>query len=110
MARQEITVTIENLAPQQGTFLTPFWVGFHNGNFDTYDRGRPASPGLESLAEDGSTALISQEFLLSGDGTVDGTVAGHEGDAVGPFDPGEVATATFTDNHHNHRMIYKCSP
>ena len=96
MARQEITVTIENLAPQQGTFLTPFWVGFHNGNFDTYDRGRPASPGLESLAEDGSTALISQEFLLSGDGTVDGTVAGHEGDAVGPFDPGEVATATFT--------------
>lgn len=96
MARQEITVTIENLAPQQGTFLTPFWVGFHNGNFDTYDRGRPASPGLESLAEDGSTALISQEFLLSGDGTVDGTVAGPEGDAVGPFDPGEVATATFT--------------
>ena len=96
MTRQEITVTIENLAPQQGTFLTPFWVGFHNGNFDTYDRGRPASPGLESLAEDGSTALISQEFLLSGDGTLDGTVAGPEGDAAGPIDPGEVATATFT--------------
>ena len=96
MTRQEITVTIENLAPQQGTFLTPFWVGFHNGNFDTYDRGRPASPGLESLAEDGSTALISQEFLLSGDGTLDGAIAGPEGDAAGPIDPGEVATATFT--------------
>ncbi|AFY58063.1 CHRD domain-containing protein [Rivularia sp. PCC 7116] len=96
MARKEITVTIENLAPQQGTFLTPFWVGFHNGNFDTYDRGRPASPGLESLAEDGSTTLISQEFLQSGDGTVDGRILGPEGDAAGPIDPGEVATATFT--------------
>ena len=96
MSQKEIRVTIENLAPQQGTFLTPFWVGFHNGNFDTYDRGRPASPGLESLAEDGSTALISQEFLLSGDGRVDGAVAGPEGDAAGPIDPGEVATATFT--------------
>ncbi|MEO1431654.1 MAG: spondin domain-containing protein, partial [Cyanobacteria bacterium J06633_8] len=96
MTQKEIKVTIENLAPEQGTFLTPFWVGFHNGNFDTYDRGRPASPGLESLAEDGSTTLISQEFLQSGDGTVDGTVVGSDGAATGPIDPGEVATATFT--------------
>ena len=96
MAQREVKVTIENLAPEQGTFLTPFWVAFHNGNFDTYDRGRPASPGLESLAEDGSTDLISQEFLLSGDGTVDGVVAGPEGVAPGPIDPGEATSATFT--------------
>ncbi|MEO1376707.1 MAG: spondin domain-containing protein [Cyanobacteria bacterium J06635_10] len=96
MTQQQVKVTIQNLAPEQGTFLTPFWVGFHNGNFDTYDRGRPASPGLESLAEDGSTALISQEFVLSGDGTVDGTIAGPEGIAAGPIDPGEITTATFT--------------
>ncbi|MCJ8282347.1 MAG: spondin domain-containing protein [Rivularia sp. ALOHA_DT_140] len=96
MTQRQIKVTIENLAPEQGTFLTPFWVGFHNGNFDLYDRGRPASPGLESLAEDGSTALISQEFDLSGDGSIDDTVTGPEGNAAGPIDPGEITTATFT--------------
>ena len=95
MTQTEVTVTIENLAPEQGTFLTPVWVGFHNGNFDTYDRGRPVSPGLESIAEDGDFALISQEFALSGDGSIDGAVFGPEGSASGPIDPGEVATATF---------------
>ncbi|MEM7555079.1 MAG: spondin domain-containing protein [Cyanobacteria bacterium P01_A01_bin.84] len=96
MAQKQVTVTIENLAPENGTFLTPFWVGFHNGNFDTYDRGRPVSPGLESLAEDGETTLISQEFALSGDGSVDGTILGSDGAADGPIDPTEVTTATFT--------------
>ena len=96
MTQKQVTVTIENLAPENGTFLTPLWVGFHNGNFDTYDRGRPVSPGLESLAEDGDTALISQEFGLSGDGSVDGTILGPDGAVNGPIDPGEVTTATFT--------------
>ena len=91
----EVTVTIENLAPDGGTFLTPFWVGFHDGDFDTYDRGRPISPGLERLVEDGNTDPLSDEFILSGDGTVDGTVIGSEG-AEGPIDPGETATQTFT--------------
>lgn len=101
MTQKEVKVTIENLAPEQGTFLTPFWVGFHNGNFDTYDRGRPVSPGLESLAEDGSIALISQEFIDSGDGSVDGTIAGSDGLAPGPLDPGEVTSTTFTIDSDN---------
>ncbi len=79
MAETQVIVPIENLAPENGTFLTPFWVGFHNGNFDTYDRNAPISPALESLAEDGNTAPISQEFLNSGYGTIDGTIAGLEG-------------------------------
>ncbi len=95
MAETQVIVTIENLAPENGTFLTPFWVGFHNGNFDTYDRNAPISPALESLAEDGNTAPISQEFLNSGYGTIDGTIAGLEG-LEGPVDPGEIVTATFT--------------
>ena len=28
-----VTVTIENLAPPNGGFLTPVWVGFHDGGF-----------------------------------------------------------------------------
>ncbi|MFB2936063.1 spondin domain-containing protein [Aerosakkonemataceae cyanobacterium BLCC-F154] len=93
MALYNVTVSVENLAPEKGTFLTPLWFGFHNGNFDTYDRGRPVSPGLESLAEDGATDLISQEFDLSGFGKVQGTITGLNG-TPGPIDPGE--TTTFT--------------
>lgn len=90
---QTVTISIENLSPPKGTVLTPLWFGFHDGTFDTYDRGRPVSPGLESLAEDGDTTLISQEFDLAGFGTVQGTILGPE-DTPGPIDPGE--TATFT--------------
>ncbi len=96
MPETNVTVSIENLAPENGTFITPVWVGFHNGEFDTYDLGSPASAGLESLAEDGSTDLISQEFNLSGNGSLDGTLAGAEGLAAGPIDPGEVVSQTFT--------------
>ena len=95
MANTNVTVTVENLAAENGAFLTPAWVGFHNGNFDTYDRGRPASLGLESLAEDGVTAGISQEFLASGSGIVDGTLTGAEG-VADVIDPGEVVSQTFT--------------
>ena len=88
MSLQQVTVSITNNAPEQGTFQTPFWVGFHNG-FDTYDRGRPVSPGLESLAEDGDTSLITEEFAFSGQGQIDGTL----GD--GPIAPGETVHLTF---------------
>jgi len=46
-----VTVTIENLAPMGGTFLTPVWVGFHDGGFDLYDNGAAVSAELERLAE-----------------------------------------------------------
>ncbi|MEO0686665.1 MAG: spondin domain-containing protein, partial [Cyanobacteria bacterium J06649_11] len=92
----EVTVTVENLAPENGTLLTPLWVGFHDGSFDTYDRGRPASAGLESLAEDGSTNLISREFISSGAGLVDGTITAPGGATPGPIDTGETTSLTFT--------------
>ena len=101
MSQTDVTVTIQNLAPEGGTFLTPVWVGFHNGEFDTYDRGRPASTGLESIAEDGDTALISEEFALSGTGSVDGTIAGVDGVAAGPIDPSEIVSQTFTLDSDN---------
>ena len=95
MPETNVTVTIENLAPENGTFLTPFWVGFHNSEFDTYDRGRPASLGLEGLAEDGATEGISTEFMISGNGIIDGTLPGVDS-VEGPIDPGEVVSQTFT--------------
>ncbi len=91
----QLTIEIENLSPTNGTLLTPVWFGFHNGTFDTYDRGRPASPGLESIAEDGAVDLISREFNLAGFGTVQGAVLGLAG-TPGPIDAGETGSFTVT--------------
>ncbi|MBW4535591.1 MAG: spondin domain-containing protein [Pleurocapsa minor HA4230-MV1] len=95
MPQTNITVTIENLAPENGTFITPTWVGFHNGEFDLYDHNKPASLGLESLAEDGNTVGVSAEFINSGSGTVEGTLVGIDG-VEGVIDPGESVSQTFT--------------
>ncbi len=31
-----VVVTLENLMPERGTLLTPVWLGFHDGTFDSY--------------------------------------------------------------------------
>ena len=75
----QISVTVTNNAPVGGTYLTPVWVGFHDGTFDTFTAGMAASAGLESLAEDGSVGALSLSFAGSG---VDGAVG------AGPIAPG----------------------
>ena len=52
-----LKLTIENIAPQQGALVTPVWYGFHDGSFNTFDLGSPASTGIEHVAEDGYTGL-----------------------------------------------------
>jgi len=96
----EIHVSIENLTPTGGLFLTPMWVGFHNGGFDTYDLGAAASAGLERIAEDGNPAPLRSEFAASAAGTaggMDSVVFAPGGVFTGApvFEPGETAVATF---------------
>jgi CHRD domain len=93
-----VNVTIENMAPGQGTFQTPVWIGFHNGTFDTYDGGTlasdlpiPGSVAIERLAEDGSTGPISSDFSVFGAGSVQATLAGPNG----PIAPGDRSTQAF---------------
>lgn len=84
-----IRVTVRNTAPANGTFLTPVWVGFHNGTFDLYDPGSSVSAALERVAEDGDTAAITALFAGSGAGTVQGTLG------AAPIAPGASVTFTF---------------
>ncbi|MGB7249282.1 MAG: spondin domain-containing protein [Phormidesmis sp.] len=88
-----LRITVNSLAPENGTFLTPAWFGFHDGNFDLYDRGQSVTPGLERLAEDGDVSVLSEEFDTAGDGSVQGAVAGTA-ETPGPIDPGESASFT----------------
>ncbi|MCP4250738.1 MAG: PEP-CTERM sorting domain-containing protein, partial [bacterium] len=88
-----VRVIIENRAPTNGTWLTPVWVGFHNGGFDVYDNGSAASAALERLAEDGNTQPLSDALLASGQGTVQGTIPSNVG--IPPIAPGEIASMTL---------------
>jgi len=87
----EVRVTVTNLAPTQGTFLTPVWFGFHNGGFDIYDNGTPSSMGLERIAEDGSVGPIGSAFTASGFGEAQGVLNG-----LGPIGPGASTSKTAT--------------
>ena len=90
----EVLVTISNLAPAEGTHLTPFWVGFHDGSFNLFDEGAAASPGLESTAEDGATALLSAEFANAALGFEDATIIGPGPPPV--FFPGNTSAFKFS--------------
>ncbi|HAV65585.1 MAG TPA: hypothetical protein DCY13_24815, partial [Verrucomicrobiales bacterium] len=90
-ASVDVEVTVENLAPANGTYLTPFWAGFHDGTFDTYNQGSPASTGLERLAEDGDTGPLSADFTASATGATQGTL-----NAIGPIPPGGKVSKRFS--------------
>ncbi|MEM7226850.1 MAG: spondin domain-containing protein [Pseudomonadota bacterium] len=92
-----VVVTLENVQPSRGTFLTPIWIGIHDGTFDSYDGGSPASVPLggneiESLAEDGNNGPITETFdtLTAGAPQASG-VAGPGG----PLAPGDRASVTL---------------
>lgn len=107
----EVRVTIENLT-SNSVAVTPLWVGFHNGSFDSYNNGLSSQPGLERLAEDGGTSAISADFLAGltyinnlnqsatvassqpGADRVDGTLASDSGPP--PIQSGGMATKLFT--------------
>ena len=63
---QAVRIEIENLGSSTDVFLTPLWVGLHDGSFDLFSTGSPASPGLEELAETGSPATLMTEFDAPG--------------------------------------------
>jgi len=96
-ANPSVIVTIENAQPSRGTFLTPPWLGIHDGSFDTYDGGAVASVPLggneiESLAEDGNNGPITTTFEARLPNAPQ--VQGLPGPA-GPLAPGDSASITF---------------
>ncbi|WP_197524657.1 spondin domain-containing protein [Botrimarina hoheduenensis] len=92
---QPLTITVENLSGTDGFFLTPVWYGFHNGSFDLFSPGSPASPGLEALAEDGIVSVLQGEFAAPG--RLQGVIANPAGFPGAPIiDAGETATTQVT--------------
>lgn len=100
-----LTITVENLSPSQGTFLTPVWFGFHDGSFDLFNQGSPASEHLERMAEDGDLAPLRSAFAAAGAQFRDGVVIGAGGAAAGPLDPGEIASTNISVDASNGRYF-----
>ena len=87
----DVEVVITNVAPTNGTFQTPVWVGFHDGTFDIYESGTPAGAALERIAEDGNAGPLSDSFTAAAAGRIQSTVPG----ASGVIAPGETTRLTL---------------
>lgn len=86
---QTLSVTFENLLPSGGTAFTPVFQAFHDGSFDLFDNGSPASQGLEEVAELGSTGTLTNEFFGAAPNGIAQTSAG------GPIVGGGSVTTEF---------------
>jgi hypothetical protein len=85
-----LTLQIQNLGPMEGTWVTPVWVGFHDGGFDSFDTGMPASMAVERYAEDGSGSYLAGDFSSYGGAQVQATLVADSG--IPPIAPGGTAT------------------
>lgn len=74
-AMVDVTVTIENIAPENSVSFAPLRVGFHNGTFDAFDIGATASDAIISVAEGGSGSDWFPAFAAADPTAVLGTVA-----------------------------------
>lgn len=99
-----IRVTVQSLAPADGTLFTPVWVGFHDGSFDLFDNGAPASAALQSLAEDGDFAGVSADFAAASGTSADGAVFGPGAPPV--FPPSSGGHTDFVLDAHDAASRY----
>ncbi len=100
-----LKVTIENLAPINGTLLTPAWVGFHDGTFDLYNLGESLDgfPGVEELVEDGNNEPLTAAFAASHPNGVQGTLLS---DGPPPLEIGESTSFLFDVDPSNQYFSY----
>ncbi len=101
---QTVTVTIENLAPENGAFFSQTWAAFHDGSFNIFTQGDQASGTfLEGLAEDANTVGITDAFTDNGTG-VQQTILGPTGD-LNDFDSGDSVSVEFTVDEESDRYF-----
>ena len=75
-ALQQVTVTVENLAPANGIAFAPLHFGFHGGSFDAFDLGGVAGAAIVSVAEGGSGTVWQADFAAADPTASRGTVGG----------------------------------
>jgi hypothetical protein len=84
---------VTNLAPENGTYLTPPFADVHNGSFNMFDTGNKASEAIERIAEDGTSGTLTDAFNDASGTQTAATLANSAG--IPPVGPGETASMTF---------------
>ncbi len=85
-----IELRVKNYAASQGTLLTPFWFGLHNGSFDLFNPDYAVSPIIERVAEDGNPAPLVEAFNSSTFDAWNGVLTGPQNPDGPPlFFPGQ---------------------
>lgn len=106
-SKTPVRISIKNQAPAGGVYLTPVWLGYHDGTFDSFDSGEMATQGIERMAEDGDFGALVADFeaFASGIGQV---VLNPEGFGGAPlFDPGFSSTEmVYLDPSSNRYLSY----
>ncbi len=103
---QQVRVQIENLSPTNGLFLTPAWVSFHNGEYTLFTAGEAASSGVEQLAEDGDSTILTTEFSAQVSRGQSGVITAPNGFAGAPvFDPQDKSNRVFDLDPRKHRYF-----
>ena len=107
---EKLKVTVTNIQPSDGFFVTPVWTGFHDGGFDVFDPGGMSSTSLEALAEDGIVSGLRGDFASFGSG-IDGVLAGPAGFGSGAsqppvLDPGESSSLVFDVDSANRYLSF----
>jgi len=102
-----IEIEVINVAPENGTSLTPVWVGFHDGSFDTFSPDSPVSPQVERLVEDGNTEPLSEFFLSQSDDDEDfitGTII-SDNTVERVIEHSKTGTEYFVIDSEKHRFL-----
>lgn len=101
-----VRVTIQNLSPDDGVALTPFFVAAHDGTFDTFDANSAAGAGIENVAELGDTTQIVADINSAQPAAVATTaVANVGGFGPGIYVPGASGFIDLTLDPSGHRFF-----
>ncbi len=101
----QLRVTVTNMTSTGSLSLSPLFVAFHNGSFDTFNAGSAASPGLQMLAELGNASGLASSLGTTDPGAMWGLIP-----AVGPsgfpqIEPGETGSMMFNVNGSMNRYF-----
>lgn len=74
----DVTVTVQNLAPQNSVSFAPLRFGFHNGSYDAFDNGEAPTAPIISIAEGGGGADWFPAFAAADPTAVLGSTSGAQ--------------------------------
>lgn len=92
----KLVVKVENLASTGSLNLSPLFVAFHNGSFDTFNAGAAALPGLQPLAEFGDASGLVTRLGTTDPAAIWGLIPVPGPSGLAQIEPGESGSMIFT--------------